>query len=254
MKCGVLIAVKLGAIVALTAIPVSCSGEHELPTEILVDTLAQSDILLRLERLPTARESLCSPYDVNDYSYSQSLELEIIVRDMGIYDPYQDEWYQSRDTTDIEHIISRKEAHESGLCAKPDSVRRNFARDLPFLVLTHMSINRSKGDRDAADWMPLQNRCWFAERVLAIREQYTLTIDEREKTKLREQIESCGSFSKRMSPNPFPNLLTDSSKGCGPYANCDALRQDYPDGVSIYHCAYREQMDRNKDGWICADN
>ena len=276
MTRAIVIAVILIAIVVLIIVPVSCgrmpaefiqrpalndygsdpSRESDLLVKPLPATpstvLTQSEVLARLEGLTVANESFCSRYDAGDYPYSQSIELAIMVRDAGVYDPYQDQWYRSPDTTDIEHIVSRKEAHVSGLCLQSDSARRMFARDSINLVLTHLRVNRSKGDRDAANWMPLKNQCWFAERVVTIRERYGLTIDESELAALRSQIKSCSAFSMQRSANPYPGLLTDSSGGCGPYEDCGALRRDYPQGVSRHHCAYRQQMDRNNDGWICA--
>ncbi|MCY4378078.1 MAG: hypothetical protein OXC31_30325 [Spirochaetaceae bacterium] len=34
-------------------------------------------------------------------------------------------------------------------------------------------MNRyEKVDRDAAEWLPAQNRCWFAARAVAVRQRY----------------------------------------------------------------------------------
>ena len=32
-------------------------------------------------------------------------------------------------------------------------------------------VRREKVDRDAAEWLPAQNRCWFAARVIAVRQR-----------------------------------------------------------------------------------
>ena len=54
-----------------------------------------------------------------------------------------------------------------------------FARDLLNLTLASPSLNRSqKGDKDAAEWMPDQNRCWFAQTIVDVRLMYGLTIDQ----------------------------------------------------------------------------
>ena len=41
-------------------------------------------------------------------------------------------------------------------------------------------MNRyEKVDHDAVEWLQAQNRCWFAARVIAVRQRYGLTIDRR---------------------------------------------------------------------------
>ena len=42
-------------------------------------------------------------------------------------------------------------------------------------------MNRThKNDQDAAEWLPDLNQCWFADRVVAVRRKFGLTIDPRE--------------------------------------------------------------------------
>ena len=67
-------------------------------------------------------------------------------------------------------MIARSEAHDSGLCAANLATRRRFATDLLNLTLAGPRVNRyEKVDHDAAEWLPPQNRCWFAARVIAVR-------------------------------------------------------------------------------------
>ena len=75
--------------------------------------------------------------------------------------------------SDIEHVVARSGAHDSGLCAASAAVRLAFARDLDNLVLASPSVNRhQKSGYDAAGWIPVINRCWFAETVIAVRKEY----------------------------------------------------------------------------------
>ena len=61
-------------------------------------------------------ESRYDIYRPEEYSYSQSVEEDIIEMLGGIYSPYTGECFASRDETDIEHMVARSEAHDSGLC------------------------------------------------------------------------------------------------------------------------------------------
>lgn len=44
---------------------------------------------------------------------------------------------------------------------------------------------------------------------------------------------------------------TSQSSGCGPFSNCTELNRVHPSGVPSSHCAYRAQLDRDRDGWAC---
>ena len=87
-----------------------------------------------------------------------------------MYGPYTGRWFASPRDTDIEHIVARSEAHDSGLCAADAARRRRFASDLLNLTLASPAVNRTqKNDKDAAEWLPALNQCWFADRVVAVR-------------------------------------------------------------------------------------
>ena len=102
-------------------------------------------------------ERRCAPYDAEDYPYPQSVEDQIIdtLALGGVYGPYTGRWFDSKTETDIEHIVARSEAHDSGLCAADDATRRGFATDLLNLTLAAPAVNRNqKRDLDAAEWLP----------------------------------------------------------------------------------------------------
>jgi hypothetical protein len=141
-----------------------------------------------------ADENRCSPYDSGDYSYPQSVEDDIIASLGGIYSPYTGECFASKSETDIEHMLARSEAHDSGLCAADDGTRRSFGRDLDNLTLASPSLNRyEKSAKDAADWLPDRNRCWFVDTIIEIRRKYGLTIDQREADAIDQVLASCTS-------------------------------------------------------------
>ena len=90
------------------------------------------DVLARLGGCPRIR---CSPYDADDYRYPQSVEDRVIAELGGVYGPYTGRWFASKRETDIEHIVARSEAHDSGLCVADEATRRRFATDLLNLTL-----------------------------------------------------------------------------------------------------------------------
>ena len=137
-------------------------------------------------------DSRCSPYNSRDYTYPRSVEAEIVAELGAIYSPYTGQVFTSTRQTDIEHIVARSEAHDSGLCAADLAVRRRFASDLLNLTLADPDINRYvKRDHDATLWMPPMNRCWFANRVIEVRRKYSHTIDRLEANALDNVLEFC---------------------------------------------------------------
>ena len=215
--------------------------------------------------LVVAPEAPCSPYDADDYRYPQSVELEIIRSLGGVYSPYTGRWFASRSDTDIEHIVARSEAHDSGLCATDAATRHRFATDILNLTLASPAVNRyEKADGDAAQWLPSFNRCWFANRVVEVRRKYALTIDAAEAAALERVFRGCSSTSLAIgetaaSPRPpAPGV---------PAATDDALRRWDDDGngritcaearrhgiapVRRGHPAYRYMRDGDGDGVVC---
>ena len=151
--------------------------------------------------LVVAPEERCTPYDASEYSYPQSVEPRISDSLGGIYSPYTCETFRALNETDIEHIVARSEAHDSGLCAASPESKSEFARDMRNLTLADPDLNRDeKGAKDAKDWTPDENRCWFAWRVIEVRRAYNLTIDRREADALEAILTTCPESSPDTQP------------------------------------------------------
>ena len=145
-------------------------------------------------RNPVAAEQRCAPYHSDEYAYPQSVEDDIIQRLGGLFSPYTNEMFDSKGDTDIEHVVARSEAHDSGLCRADAATKQRFSRDLLNLALASPSVNRyQKGAKDAAEWQPEANQCWFAQTVVAVRRAYRLTIDRREADALDGILAGCSS-------------------------------------------------------------
>ena len=93
--------------------------------------------------------------------------------------------------TDIEHIVALAEAHDSGI---GDGRRRDIASDLDNLTIADPTVNRvEKSDRDAAGWMPARHGAWFAQRVIAVKLEYGLSVDPAERDALAALLASGGA-------------------------------------------------------------
>ena len=219
----------------------------------------------RWRGLTVAPEGRCSPYDSDDYRYPQSVENDIVHDLGGIYSPYTCESFDSIRETDIEHIVARSEAHDSGLCRADAETRSRFARDLLNLTLASPALNRrEKVALDAAEWLPDQNRCWFAQTVVEVRLRYGLTIDQAEVNSLDRILAGCRSTEISCDVPPPPPVANHPPIQA--YPNCTAMREaGWTRGVNrnggTYQDAWDEAekqtymlntaRDRDKDGHAC---
>jgi hypothetical protein len=156
--------------------------------------------------LVIAKEHRCSPYNKKaQYPYPQSVEDKIIAAMGGkIYGPYTGRYFDSKSDTDIEHIVAASEGHDSGLCQATAAERKEFATDLLNLTLATPRVNRcsslGKCGKDAYEWLPPKNKCWFAQRNVDIRKKYSLTIDRREADLLEAVLSHCPSTEMKFTP------------------------------------------------------
>ncbi len=164
--------------------------------------------------IPIRPENRCSPYNSEDYPYSQSVEPNISVHQGGFFSPYSMRCFVSIRQTDIEHIVARSEAHDSGLCAATAQVRKDFAKDL--LNLTHAAplLNRrQKIAYDASEWLPANNRCWYANTIVEVKRKYGLTVDEEEAAVLSRILQNCPNVGME-----FPTCADEVPFSAGPIA------------------------------------
>ena len=218
--------------------------------------------------LVIAPEARCSPYDSDDYRYSQSVEDRIIRSLGGIYGPYTGRWFGSKRETDIEHIVARSEAHDSGLCAAGPETRRRFSEDLQNLTLAAPGVNRNqKRAHDAAGWLPPMNRCWFAARVINVKRAYGLTVDPRERDALARALAGCEDTDIDMTPRGTIAAASPpaSRRTAGAGTDALALYDDNGNGritcaearrhgiapVPRTHPAYQYMRDGDRDGVVC---
>ena len=233
---------------------------------LLATTAFSQDVTETWRGLVIAPENRCSPYDrKRDYPYPQSIEQSIVRRLGRVYGPYTDTCFASTRQTDIEHIVATSEAHDSGLCASDRGVRARFASDLRNLTLASPRVNRhQKSGKDAAEWLPTRNRCWFAARVVEVRRAYGLTIDPREATVLERILAHCDSTD--MEPivcTTRPTSVGDRNEAVGDNAlamyddngngriTCKEARRHNIAPVHSDHPAYRYMRDGDGDGVVC---
>ncbi len=97
---------------------------------------------------------------------------------------------------DIDHMVPLGEAWASGASKWSVDKRERYANDLNAkrsLVAVSLGPNRSKGDRDPAEWMPPAKpaTCRYTADWLSTKLRWKLTVDRSEKSRLEQLARSC---------------------------------------------------------------
>ena len=163
--------------------------------------------------------------------------------------------------------MATSEAPDSGLCAADRPTRTRFAQDLRNLTLASPQVNRfQKSGKNAAEWLPDQNRCWFAGGVVEVKRAYDLTVDRRETAALDQILRGCESTAMepkvcRAAPasaggtgqatGGMDDVLAryDDNRNGG--ITCKEARRHGIAPVPRSHPAYRYMRDGDGDGVVC---
>ncbi|MFI9630373.1 HNH endonuclease family protein [Streptomyces sp. NPDC052042] len=97
---------------------------------------------------------------------------------------------------DIDHVVPLAEAWDSGASTWDADRRMRYANDLGAdrsLVAVTARTNRSKGDKDPADWMPPAEsaKCTYLADWTATKLRWKLTADDRERSALEKLATNC---------------------------------------------------------------
>ena len=193
--------------------------------EPVEQTTLENTLLTQLESLRIEPEYEATPYDRSEFPHwddedgdGMNTRLEILslekVDNIGWYSRWDGEWYAgegglSAPRFDIDHIVSLKEAWRSGADEWSVSDRDTFADDMLNLTAVTASSNRSKGAKDAAEWLPSEasGKCYLSIRVIQVKSKWNLSVDQDEYTALKELAESCGPRIPDI-PSPPPDLTS----------------------------------------------
>lgn len=182
---------------------------------------------------------------------------------------------------DIDHLVPLAEAWRSGASRWDARTRRAYANDLgygPSLVAVTAAMNRKKGDKDPASWLPPANRCRYVAEWVAVKYRWGLTVDKAEKKKVSKVLDTCPKADRKVTKPSKAKIGVQPPKRTDPdkpddgvvvraFANCTELLGTYPNGVArseqaaaglkrkpFVHAGLYEankKMDRDQDGVAC---
>ncbi|MEW5423945.1 HNH endonuclease family protein [Amorphus sp. 3PC139-8] len=112
------------------------------------------------------------------------------------YDPYTAAFVDDPGDLDIDHVVPLAEANRSGAARWSSDKKAAYANsvDEPWALLAvSNSANRSKGDRDPAEWLPPNEEfhCAYARMWTAVKLRWSLSVDPAEKQALERALGTC---------------------------------------------------------------
>jgi len=112
------------------------------------------------------------------------------------FSAYDGQVFTDSSGLDIDHMVPLAEAWGSGANGWTAASRDQYSNDLGFpysLRVVSASSNRSKSDRDPAEWLPprQQFQCSYVKEFVAVKYRWHLRVDAGERAALRSTIKGC---------------------------------------------------------------
>jgi hypothetical protein len=108
---------------------------------------------------------------------------------------------------DIDHVVALGDAWQKGAARWPAGERLALANDPLNLLAVDAGANRSKGDGDAATWLPANHsyRCRYVARQVAVKRKYRLWVTSAEKAAMTRVLSTCPALGLP-APGPAPTV------------------------------------------------
>jgi hypothetical protein len=99
----------------------------------------------------------------------------------------------TKSMVDIDHVVALSNAWQTGAAYFDKTKRQQIANDPLNLLAVDFSLNRQKGDGDAATWLPplKSYRCDYVARQIAVKAKYGLWVTQPEKGAIIKLLEKC---------------------------------------------------------------
>jgi len=122
-------------------------------------------------------------------------------------DPYSGKkvtYRRGASLVDIDHIVPLSDAWQKGAKYWDASKRIALANDPLNLIAVDSSTNRSKGDGDAATWLPPNKsyRCTYVAGQVAVKQKYQLWVTAAEKAAMEKILRTCPGQKLPSGGNP----------------------------------------------------
>lgn len=183
-----------------------------MPGQTTAEDWTRARVLATLGELAVSAEGTCSAAAINSSAWAGKQD-EISALHGGRLSPYDGVVFPNYHYVEVEHIVARKEADESGLCYRGEAARKAFAGDVLNLTFAPGSLNASKGDSDIHDVRSAESSlfrdhltdhalCWWAAQTVRVKYEHRLSVDPDEKAELLAVLSACpdeGAFRPKLA-------------------------------------------------------
>lgn len=174
---------------------------------------------------------------------------------------------------EIDHVVSLKEAWDSGAWAWTSDRRAAYANDLSdarTLRAVSVASNRAKGEKDPSNWLPvLEDQCRYLGDWVAIKARWGMSADQSEWGRIRNVLRArCPGLTvvsfeaKSLPSSPVPFVGAEPTSTAGKpadvndpamvsYRNCAEVRAAGAAPLRRGDPGYRSGLDRDNDGVAC---
>ncbi|MEE2032743.1 HNH endonuclease family protein [Rhodococcus chondri] len=136
--------------------------------------------------------------DLNHISLEPATK-DCTVRTGTLQDPYTGTeifFRRGSDTSaqvQIDHVVALSDAWKKGAQQLDEQQRRNLANDPRNLLAVHGPTNQSKGDSDAAEWLPpnAAYHCQYVSRQVEVKTVYELWVTPAERDAMARVLAAC---------------------------------------------------------------
>ncbi|MGW0731880.1 HNH endonuclease family protein [Streptomyces sp. NPDC002851] len=119
---------------------------------------------------------------------------------------YDAKWVTSAGALDVDHMVPLAEAWDSGASQWTAARREAYANDLDsetHLVAVTAGSNRSKADKDPAEWLPnAEVTCRYLSEWTGAKLRWRLSVDADELGALTQLAEACPDTTVQFEPAP----------------------------------------------------
>ncbi|WP_250556292.1 HNH endonuclease family protein [Pseudonocardia lacus] len=147
--------------------------------------------------------------DMVDETFKEGTH-DCVVLTGRLADPYtgtEIAFTRGQDTSDdvqIDHVVALSDAWQKGAQQLDPDTRKSLGNDPLNLMATDGPTNQSKGDGDAATWLPpnRQFRCAYVARQVAVKAKYSLWVTAAERDAIAGVLGTCPGQPLPTDPPP----------------------------------------------------
>lgn len=155
----------------------------------------------------------------------------------------------------IDHVVALSDAWQKGAQALTLDQRARFANDPLNLLAVSGRTNASKGDGDAATWLPPNKafRCEYVARQVAVKATYRLWVTQAEHDAIHRILSTCTDELISMpAATPIPVASTPAPLPPDAfYKNCADVRAHGAAPIRVGDPGYSRRLDGDGDGIGC---